>query len=712
MSFNNFGSSVKLNNIKEYNGTKNTANNTFKKQIYSDIENIDYGSYEDVDYHAIDLQEGIEIQKNKKKLETQKNKKKLETQKNKKKWYEKAGAYVATFASSAVEGFIDLGEGVVDAHIYGIAKTLQIFGVDDKWSEDIIAYDASAEMYDAIINATGIDKEIAYGPAHSAGNFVGEMVGYYALSSVPFVGQALCCIGGAGSSIEDSINRQMEEKGEVNDWAVFGESVLGAVEGYGFGKAAQGAKAGFKAVKKAGIKTVLKQTAGSVSKESLKQTAKKSGKIALKTAGQTLVDKDTYIDTASVLGDDVVHGIETGEWNFGRMAGEAAATIGGNYLGNLAGNVVGDVLSVAKSNVNLDTSKQLPSQQLPLQTNINNNCYFDVDKSKAYLNELKTQGYNDYQLAELFANYSDMCSEASTKRAFADVTYNFLLDSGYTAEDAADLLIDVYEKQRMSRGMVQVFEDANGIKYNFANNFNAANQAYTLEYVMEQVNGLPADVRKTITEVNFYDTFNPADYYWEARYKSTGGQIFTSAATAGNGQINIWSNKYVSGGVIPHEAGHCFDVDGKYSGSQEYLKAMWMDSHLTGKQSITDYGGNNPAEDFADTMAAYKNGYVQNGNEFISIDQFPNRKKFIEKNIKVEGQQYLSIYNMNELNGVARSLISERGIDQTLWAFYNYYQTGDVNKLPLPSSYQQVVAKMDMNEVAEYYNLLKGVNNK
>ena len=322
---------------------------------------------------------------------------------------------------------------------------------------------------------------------------------------------------------------------------------------------------------------------------------------------------------------------------------------------------------------------------------------------------MKEQGYSDNQIIELFAEYGDRCSEAATKRTFANFSYEFLLASGYSPEDAADMLTNVYNNQLASRGMSQMLVDNNGIKYNFSNNFNSANQAYTIEYVMEQINGLPEDVRKKITEVNFYDTFNPYDYYWQARYKTDGNSIFQSAATAGDGQINIWSNDFVSDGVIAHEAGHCFDVGNQYSGSQEYLEAMWKDSFLTGKQSITDYGGNNPAEDFAETMAAYKNGYVLDGNGgYSSIDQFPNRKMFIEKNMKVDGQQYLSIYDMNQLNEVAGSLISDYGQEQTLWAFYNYLSTGDVNNIPLPSSSRELVANMDINEVVEYYNILNG----
>lgn len=326
MSFNNFSSSVKLGNIKSYS-VKNT-NDTFKNSFYTNTENIDYTVYEDIDYNAINLEEGIE---------------KAQQLSDWDAFWADAGATVATFAFSVVEGFINVGEGLIDGTIYSVAKTLQVFGVDDKWAEDIIAYDVSGELYDWAVDATGIDKEIAYGPAHAAGNFVGEMAGYYALSCVPYAGPALTAFAGAGKSVEESINTQLAETGEVDDWKVFGSSALGALEGYGFGKAASGLKAGFNAISKGGLKTTAKETLKAFNKTAIKSTIKNSGKTIAKNAAlSTLYDSDTWVETASVLADDVVSGFETGEWNFTSMICEAATVYGENYVGNLAGGILSD----------------------------------------------------------------------------------------------------------------------------------------------------------------------------------------------------------------------------------------------------------------------------------------------------------------------------------------------------------------------------------
>ena len=137
------------------------------------------------------------------------------------KFWNKAWDYTGAFVFSAVEGFINLGEGVVDAHFYGVAKTIQVFGVDDKWAENIISYDFSENMYNFLTEKTGIDNNVANGTINKIGNFVGEWAGDYALSSVPYVGLALCSMAEGGSTVEEKMNQQLSETGTINDWSVF-----------------------------------------------------------------------------------------------------------------------------------------------------------------------------------------------------------------------------------------------------------------------------------------------------------------------------------------------------------------------------------------------------------------------------------------------------------------------------------------------------------
>ena len=342
-----------------------------------------------------------------------------------------AGAIGVTFVASAIEGFLDLGEGVFDGSVYGIAKTLQVFGVDDKWSEDIIAYDVSGNLYDSFVDAAGIDEDIAYGKAHDIGNFVGEMAGYYALAAVPYVGPALCCVGGAGSAVEDSINEQLEETGAINDWKVFGSSALGALEGFGFGQSATAVKTGIKAVAKTGAKDALKQTLGTVSKESIKTTLKTGKKEILKKATiNTLKDSDTWVETGSVLANNIYTGLETGEWDFTRMAGESATVFAGNFVGNCFGGFAEDVMSNSKKlkkNSNfpeVNSSQHVKVVETEYNANLKEKIFSRMSKTK---NELQKTKYIYNKLneemvysAEFF--YGDQVTKSSIFNKKIDIT--------------------------------------------------------------------------------------------------------------------------------------------------------------------------------------------------------------------------------------------------------------------------------------------------
>lgn len=137
-------------------------------------------------------------------------------------------AYIKTFGASSLSKFLDLGEGVFDAHVYGTSKIAQLFGVDDKWAEDIISYEVID--YDKWIN--NVSPNIKHGTAESVGNIVGTIGGYTAISNIPKVGVPLATFAGAGTKTEDSINTQKSSGGEVNDLRTLGASLVGSAEGY------------------------------------------------------------------------------------------------------------------------------------------------------------------------------------------------------------------------------------------------------------------------------------------------------------------------------------------------------------------------------------------------------------------------------------------------------------------------------------------------
>ena len=263
--------------------------------------------------------------------------------------WDKALQYTGTFVFSSVEGFLNLGEGVVDGLIYASAKAVQVvsFGhVDDQWAEDIISYDVTGNLYDWTVDSVGINTEIAYGVAKSVGNFAGETLGYYALSAIPYVGPVVCAFAGAGKKVEESMNYQMATNGEVDDLKVFIDSVVGSVEGLGAGMAAGSMRNGLKNLKSM-----------SFSKDALKATMGSFGDISKQAAINTMTDLDTWVETAAVVVDDIYTGIDTGEWNWDLMLVDVSTTMAQNFIGNFGASALGNYQVKMKSDwdANLDS---------------------------------------------------------------------------------------------------------------------------------------------------------------------------------------------------------------------------------------------------------------------------------------------------------------------------------------------------------------------
>ena len=119
----------------------------------------------------------------------------------------------ATFGLSVVEGVVDVGETIVDGAVqvgggliaYGVSAFDEEAGAAmKKGIQDFVAYDASKKFYDTAVDLAGIDEDIAYGWAHTAGNITGQVAGYAAITV--FTGgagtMALSGLAAAGSTAE------------------------------------------------------------------------------------------------------------------------------------------------------------------------------------------------------------------------------------------------------------------------------------------------------------------------------------------------------------------------------------------------------------------------------------------------------------------------------------------------------------------------------
>ena len=111
------------------------------------------------------------------------------------------GQTAVTFVVSVAEGIVDVGETIIDGAVQ-IGGGLISYGVSafdpeagkamQEGIQDFVEFDASGTAYDSFVQASGMDPDIAYGWAHTAGNVTGQVVGYAAIT---------VCTGGAGAAV-------------------------------------------------------------------------------------------------------------------------------------------------------------------------------------------------------------------------------------------------------------------------------------------------------------------------------------------------------------------------------------------------------------------------------------------------------------------------------------------------------------------------------
>lgn len=303
----NIDSTIKLKTVNKINTT--ATNNAFKQKFYDDVE---VGTYEEIDYNTavgIDIEEGIVISEKVKedrekaeKLKEEQAKKAAAAKKNKNveaakkdtgsSWWD----YARTAIGGAVEGFLGIGEGVVDAHLYGtgiIIKGLTMGNYGDGLAYDAVAYDVSGKVENAI--NYGVDEDIKNSGWSNTPRVIGHGLGYQALSKVPFVGVALAAQGGAGKEAEKSMNKQMAETGTINEWTVFYRSFLGSIEGFIGSKLSKAADK-YKAVGSEGIVSGVKN----LSKQGFGAFVKNQGLVFKSAAQNSLKDPRIWADMTGI----------------------------------------------------------------------------------------------------------------------------------------------------------------------------------------------------------------------------------------------------------------------------------------------------------------------------------------------------------------------------------------------------------------------------
>lgn len=182
------------------------------------------------------------------------------------------------------------------------------------------------------------------------------------------------------------------------------------------------------------------------------------------------------------------------------------------------------------------------------------------------------------------------------------------------------------------RRTAEIYTADDGTRFIYPADLDESKQGESPEDMLERWYQAPKEFREKIQkEVVVVDYRNPRDSYWEKEY---GMKDFRSYATGGT-DITFYAcehhdQKYIVR-TFYHEGGHFIDIrrDGfdfsRVSESAEWQTAMENDFKVSGKKSVTSYGGAHVHEDFAESIAEY----MEHREEMVL--HFPNRCKIISE---------------------------------------------------------------------------------
>lgn len=300
---------------------------------------------------------------------------------------------------------------------------------------------------------------------------------------------------------------------------------------------------------------------------------------------------------------------------------------------------------------------------------------------------------------------------------------NFLINKvGLTSRGAAEFVGNCYLNIINKNGFNSYYDSDTKITYNESIALDKFLQTATIQKVQYYLKMLPPEFTKNIKVVNIYNTFNPYDFMWEIDYNI---EDFTSAATGGNGEINIWvpSGKKIRQGdisfeTIIHETAHnydetfCSQLRVRLSKSFVWLNAMSADQNINGLIGCTNYARESASslEDFAEAVMLYYSNPT-------ALDAFPNRKSVLEMYLPKQNNILNDYdYNINNkykkiekaFNFAFSALINKYGSEQALTNIQSYIDTGDLFYITSSEGARTALSQFSIEEVRKY---LKTINN-
>lgn len=129
------------------------------------------------------------------------------------------------------------------------------------------------------------------------------------------------------------------------------------------------------------------------------------------------------------------------------------------------------------------------------------------------------------------------------------------------------MICDIYIKVLNNIGFDTYRDPDTGIKIKFLKGLKG--MPVTPKNVLADLKKLPKGFTKCVKRINFYDTFNPYDFYWVIKQNRSDG---CTSMTGGNGDINFWKTGYSNVYIIAHETAHSYDM--------EMAKKWWVETKL------------------------------------------------------------------------------------------------------------------------------------
>lgn len=536
----------------------------------------------------------------------QQEEKHLQEEKEDSNFWEKLGLTLADVFTEVGGGLLKGIEGLVDSVVSVAGGIGGALGVDTKWAEEIVKFNATDEWYYkgfennltqiSFLNDAPIVKDILGG--------VGQMLPTIALAPVGLGGVGIAGIvaSAGGSGVEEALN----------DGANFGQAMLygttqagieglieGVTAGLGKGITAIGKSAGklagkvtentvTKAVVKATGKTAAKTLVKATGKKAAKTVAKATGKTVAKTIGKTMLEEGVSesieegltallnpITKTTYKGGDALNVYK--DMTFYLDAAQQALV--GGIVGSISAGGSGAIAQKrvgGKANYNIEQSVQEISTLETKENNLWKNNKLDSNRIK----EIETQRQAELtNISERLQSLNDSDRKKTIEKYNLSSMFN---EDGTIFADAEqelgqDAFSDEFKSEQVSTGR-KPFKSDNI-------------EAYSPNVRNIVLNHAPTSHALSVSAIsakNFITTLNPnaklvvADDLGDSNaYYDTKSQIFYLSNQA--------TTKQIADTIAGHEFTHSIEGTKEYKNLADYILKNTEDVELKIQQKIEQY---------------------------------------------------------------------------------------------------------------------------